>query len=139
MAKTGIESLELIKGICEKIMPDAVIAVDALAAAGVKRLYRNIQLSNTGISPGSGVKNSRKELSKKSLGIPVIAVGVPTVTDVAALAFELTKKEPSEMSNMIVTPKDADFLTEKISEIIAEALNIFLQPEIEPEVILSLI
>lgn len=139
LGKTGIEVTELIEGLVKKINPQAVIAIDALASLSVNRLFRTIQLSNSGISPGSGVKNSRKELSQKTLGVPVIAVGVPTVVDALTLAFELTGKETVTDTDMIVTPKDADLLCHRISEILAEALNVFLQPEIEEEILLSLV
>ena len=89
--------------------------------------------------PGSGVKNSRKELSEKTLGVPVVAIGVPTVVDALTIAFELTGKEAKQHSDMIVTPKDADLLCKRISDCLSEALNIFLQPDIEEDIILSLV
>jgi len=79
MAQTGMETMELIKGVVEETKPDIVLAVDALAARSPKRLNTTIQLTDTGISPGAGVGNNRKELNEKSLGCPVIAIGVPTV------------------------------------------------------------
>ena len=139
LGKTGIETVEIIKGVVEKTKPDALIAVDALAAASFKRLFSTIQLCNSGISPGSGVKNKRKEISEKTIGIPVIAIGVPTVVDALSLGFELTGKEPSFDTDLIVTPKDADILCHKITEIISSALNIFLQPDIDREIIKALV
>ncbi len=139
LGKTGIETLEIVKGVANRVSPDLIIAVDALAAASFKRLFSTVQLCNTGISPGSGVKNERKELSEKTLGVPVIAIGVPTVVDAVSLGYELTGKEPLLESDLIVTPKDADILCHKISEIISSALNIFLQPEIDREVIKALV
>ena len=85
MAKTGMESAEIIKGVVEKTKPDAVIVIDALAAAEPGRLFRTVQLSDSGIVPGSGVGNSRHEFSRRTLGVPVVAVGVPTVVDAISL------------------------------------------------------
>ena len=139
LGQTGIETAELIKGAAEAVKPDAVIVIDALAARGTERLFRTVQLCDTGISPGSGVKNSRREISEKTLGVPVTAVGVPTVTDADALAFEITGKEPERASDMLVTPKDVDLLVDRISEILALSLNRFLQPEIEEDIIEGLV
>ena len=139
LGKTGIEVVELIAGAAERIKPDIIIAIDALASNSVKRLFKTIQLCNTGISPGSGVNNQRKEISRKTLNVPVIALGVPTVADAGALAFELTGKEPEQNAKMIVTSKDADLLCDRLGEIISQALNIFLQPEIDEDIILSLV
>lgn len=83
---TGMETGEIIKSVCEKIKPDAVIAIDALSSRSVDRISRTIQLCDTGISPGAGVGNKRKELSQNTLGVPVIAIGVPTVIDAAQIA-----------------------------------------------------
>lgn len=139
LGQTGIETTELIKGAAEAVMPDALIVIDALAAGSAHRLFKTIQLCNTGISPGSGVKNSRREINEKNLGIPVIAIGVPTVTDADSLCFELTGKEPEKSSDMFVTPKDVDLLADRISEILSLALNRFLQPEIDEDIIAGLV
>ncbi len=139
LGQTGIETTELIKGAAEAVRPDALIVIDALAAGSAHRLFKTIQLCNTGISPGSGVKNSRREINEKTLGIPVIAVGVPTVTDADSLCFELTGKEPEKSSDMFVTPKDVDLLADRISEILSLALNRFLQPEIDEDIIAGLV
>lgn len=85
MAQTGMESLEIIKGIIEETSPDLIIAVDALAARSTKRLNRTIQVTDTGINPGSGVGNHRHGLNQKSLGVPVISIGIPTVVDAATI------------------------------------------------------
>ena len=139
LGKTGIEVSELVLGAVETVKPDAVIVLDALCSKSVERLFSCIQLCDNGISPGSGVKNSRKELSHKTLGVPVVAIGIPTVVDALTIAFELTGEEAKEHIDMIVTPKDADLLCEKTSQFLSEVLNVFLQPEIEREVILSLV
>lgn len=138
LGKTGIEAAEIIKGTVDRIKPSAVIAVDALASGSIARLFSTVQLCDSGISPGSGVKNARKELSEKNLGVPVIAVGVPTVVDAGTLAYELTGESVKTKSDMIVTPKDADFLCERMSALLARAINVFLQPDIDRDVILSL-
>ena len=139
LGQTGIETAELIKGAISAVRPDVLIVIDALTAGSAERLFRTIQLCNTGISPGSGVKNSRQEISEKNLDIPVIAVGVPTVTAADTLALELTGKEAEKESNMFVTPKDVDLLVDRISEILAQALNLFLQPEIDGDIISRLV
>ena len=139
LGKTGIEVSEIIESIVKKTAPEAVIVIDALASMSITRLFKTVQLCDTGISPGSGVKNSRRELSQKTLGVPVIAVGVPTVVDALTLAFEITEELPKNDTDMIVTPKDADLLCHRISEILSSSLNVFLQPNIAPEIIFSLV
>ena len=130
LGKTGIESYDLIKSAVNTVKPDIVIAVDALAAREAERLCRTIQISDSGITAGSGVNNARKTLNCKNLGVPVIAVGVPTVID--GNSFFKTQE------NMMVTPKEIDLLIEKASDIISRAINIFLQPEIDINIIESL-
>lgn len=139
LGKTGIESTELIEGLVRKIKPQAVIAIDACISLSINRLFKTVQLSDSGISPGSGVKNSRRELSLKTLGVPVISIGIPTVVDAMTLAFELTGKETKTDTDMVVTPKDSDLLCHRISEILAEALNVFLQPDIDSEILFALV
>lgn len=139
LGKTGIESSEIIKGAVLSVKPSAILVIDALAARNTQRLFQTVQLCDTGISPGSGVKNARHEISKKSLGVPVVAVGVPTVVDAYTLAAELTGKEPEKDIDMFVTPKEADLLCDRISEILSLALNQFLQPEIDSKIIAELV
>lgn len=164
MGITGIETGEIIMGIAEKVKPDVVIAVDALAARKASRINSTIQISDTGVCPGSGVGNRRMELSKKTLGVPVVAVGVPTVVDAATLVndtldiildelieqstkstalyqllagmvgddkYELISEilNPYE-TNLFVTPKEVDAVIDRLSGIIANALNIALHPGI---------
>lgn len=138
--KTGIETGEIIAGIKEKIKPSAIIIIDALASRSVKRLGRTVQLSDTGISPGSGVGNRRNEISEKTMGVPVIAIGIPTVVDAATLAFDLTGKEStdSEFSEMMVTPKDTDMLVSKGAGLIALSINRALQKNLSYEEIMAL-
>lgn len=141
MAQTGMESYEIIKGIAETIKPDAVIVVDALAARNTKRLNRTIQIADTGIHPGSGVGNHRNEISKETLGVPVIAIGVPTVVDAATIVRDTMENMLSTLETddkyemmqeliaphlhgMFVTPKDIDESIDRIGATIAEGLNL---------------
>ena len=88
MAQTGMETLEIIKGVLDETSPDYIIAIDALAARSTKRLNRTIQITDTGISPGSGVGNHRHALNKESMGIPVVAIGIPTVVDAVTIVSD---------------------------------------------------
>ncbi len=129
LGQTGIESSTIVKAICDEIKPDFVIAVDALACSDVSRLGTTIQLSDTGISPGSGVQNRRKELSKQTLGIPVIAIGIPTVVDMHTIAENITGKTADKhLPNMMVTPRDIDKLIERSAKLLAFAINKASQP-----------
>ncbi len=139
LGKTGIEAVELVKSAADAVKPETVFVIDALAAKSPERLFKTVQLCDTGIRPGSGVKNSRSELSEKTVGVPVIALGVPTVTDAESLAFSLTGKEPETESGMFVTPKEVDLLTEKMSKILSSVLNRYFQPDIDPDIIDSLV
>lgn len=102
LGTTGVESAVQVKALCERTRPDCVIAVDALAGADAERLCRTIQVCSTGIAPGSGVGNNREELNEASLGVPVIALGMPTVIDAGALS------DRQELKAMFVTPRDID-------------------------------
>lgn len=141
MAQTGMETSEIIKGIVNEIHPDFVIAIDALAARNTKRLNRTIQIADTGINPGSGVGNHREGITKETLGIPVIAIGVPTVVDAATIVRDTMENLMSDMGTaekykvmdqlisphlygMFVTPKDIDETISRIGSTISEALNI---------------
>lgn len=126
MAQTGMETLEIVKGIIHETAPQLVIAIDALAARSVKRLGRTIQLADTGINPGSGVGNHRKGLNEETLGVPVIAIGVPTVVDAATIVYDVCQdidKIPSGIAGMFVTPKNIDETVKHLSFTISEALN----------------
>lgn len=139
LGKTGIESSETVAAVVDKIKPNAVIVIDALCAKTVENLFSVVQLSSSGISPGSGVKNARKELSQATLGVPTIAIGVPTVVEAKTLVEECCKEGFNGSENLLLTPKETDLLSHKMSEILANALNIFLQPEIKKEIIFSLV
>lgn len=137
LGKTGIEAAELVLYAAEKIKPSAIIVVDALAARKPSRLCNTIQLTNSGISPGSGVHNSRRELSQNNMGVPVIAIGVPTVVDITDSKLDLDGENTTE--NMIVTPNDIDKQISEAAEVIGRALNVFLQPEIDSSLLLNLV
>ena len=114
LGTTGIESAEVIRALCRAVRPDAVVVVDALAARSTEKLCRTVQLTDSGIVPGSGVGNDRAELSRRVLGVPVTAIGVPTVVDAG--------------DGLIVTPRDIDRRVRDAGRLIAYALNLALQP-----------
>ncbi len=167
MGLTGIETGEIIKSLVEKIKPSLLIAIDALAARRSSRINATIQMSDTGVAPGAGVGNKRMELNQETLGIPVIAIGVPTVVDAATLVndtmdrilasmisqtkegssfyqmlLDLEQEEKYTMitdildpytENMFVTPKEVDAVIDRLSNIIANGINIALHPGITME------
>jgi len=146
---TGIETVEIIKGICEKTKPDTVIVVDALAARKTARICTSIQITDTGITPGSGVGNHRKAINEETLGVPVIAIGVPMVIDIGTIALDILSETDEKSkkdilyrilseNNMIVTPKDIDILTRKMAYIISSGINYTLHPDLSEEDITSL-
>lgn len=145
LGETGMETGEIISAVARSIGAKCVIAIDALASLSVKRLGRTVQISNTGITPGSGIGNHRFSINEKNLGIPVIAIGMPTVVDALTLVEELTGKEIGSLSSapgeekMIVTPKEIDTVIEKSAKMIAMAINAALQPSLSPEDIFSLV
>lgn len=146
MAKTGMETAEIVKGVVEETSPDVLIVIDALAARSTKRLNRTIQITNTGIQPGSGVGNHRNALTQESLGVPVIAIGVPTVVDAATIvgdALEKLLKDDkefnkvkymgkhrsafAELNNMYMTGKDIDAVIKRVSFTVSEGINMALE------------
>ncbi len=133
IGKTGIESFELVYAAAQKIKPDIIIAVDALASGSPSTLCKTVQITSSGICAGSGVNNARKELSFKTLGIPVIAAGIPTVID-ANRFFE----SENLSDDIMITPKNIDLLITKSAEILSKALNLYLQPCLDKDVIESL-
>ncbi len=139
LGKTGIETKELIKSAADSILPSAIIIIDALAARSLNRLGCTVQISNSGINPGSGVGNSRAEISKKSLGIPVVSIGVPTVVDAKTLISDITNNNEADCPDMIVTPKEIDMMINRASELIAAAINLCLQPDLSLEDLAGLI
>lgn len=139
LGTTGIESSEVIKGLVEKVKPDVVIAIDALAARRIQRINTTVQISNSGIHPGSGVGNRRKGLTKEELGVPVIAMGIPTVVDATTITNDIIDRllqdnvndedkkkliiELTKDNNYVVTPKDIDDVIVNLSNILAEGIN----------------
>ncbi len=153
LGTTGIETLEILKGIIENVKPKLVIVIDALASRSIERISSSVQLADTGIVPGAGVGNTRKELTKNTLGIPVIAIGIPTVVEAATIAADsltlfikkiqdegesndfLNKLQEEdkykiikeiltpEEYNFIVTPKEIDGLIEKMKDVVARGIN----------------
>lgn len=139
LGQTGIEAAEVIRSLCDTVKPDCVIVIDALACSDVSRLGTTIQLTDTGISPGSGVQNRRKELSEITLGIPVIAIGVPTVVDMHTIVENITGNPPDKhLPNMMVTPRDVDKLIERAARLIAYSINKAVQPMLTIEDITAL-
>lgn len=132
LATTGVESSQLVRGLVEEISPDIILAVDALASRKLHRVCRTIQLADTGITPGSGVGNHRGALNQETLGIPVIALGVPTVVDGATMVADLLGQEglESEGGDFFVTPKEIDSHVNKLSKWIAKSINIALHPSL---------
>ena len=127
LGTTGIESGALVSAVCREIQPAFILAVDALAARSVKRLCTTIQIADTGITPGSGVGNARKALNQATLGVPVIALGIPTVVDGATLAHEVGASESHALEGVLVTPKDIDSLVAELSRVVGYGINTCLQ------------
>lgn len=146
LGQTGIESSEYIKSICEAVKPRCIITVDALAAGSVSRLGTTVQMSDTGIAPGSGIGNTRKRIDRDYLGVPVIAIGVPTVVDAVSLACELSGADISSLkqnraeqgAGLIVAPKDIDLMVKNASYLLALAINCALQPTLSVKEIYGL-
>lgn len=134
MGQTGIEAGAMIKGAADYVKPDVVIAIDALAARSTKRLASTIQLSDTGIEPGSGIGNRRSTVNRESIGCPVIAIGVPTVVDCATLVWDALERAGCECGeemraslekerSYFVSPKDGDIICDEVAALIASAIN----------------
>ena len=153
LGTTGIETMEILKGIVDNIKPKLVIVIDALASRSIERISSTVQLSDTGIVPGAGVGNTRSEISKETLGIPVVAIGIPTVVETAVLvndcldlligklqdeaksndALNQLKEQDNyeeikealvpQDYNLIVTPKEIDDLIENMKEIVSRGIN----------------
>lgn len=147
MGITGIESAEVIKGLAEQTKPCGIIVVDALAARKTSRINGAIQITDTGIVPGSGVGNRRFEISEEQMGVPVISIGVPTVVDAITLTRDILSSGGTQMSaqseaflseiernvgeNMIVTPKNVDIAIERMAKVIADSINMTLHDDID--------
>ena len=140
LGQTGIETAEYISGIVRLIKPDGVIVIDALASRRLSRLGKTVQLTDTGISPGSGVGNYRKTIDSKTLGVPVVSIGVPTVVDGNTIVYDLTGKENTNINtdNMMVTPREIDTIITRAAKLLSLSINCALQPDIKPEMFLAL-
>ena len=153
LGQTGIEAGEFILSVIEKLKPCALIVIDALASRDLARLGCTIQISDTGISPGSGVGNARPKINKETMGIPVISMGIPTVVDAATLAADLlldsatkntdeNRKLREKMSPrgeaMMVTPREIDLLIERAAKLTAMAINCALHKEFSQQDLLAL-
>lgn len=146
LGTTGIETEEIVKSMVEIAKPDKTIVIDAMATSNTERLLKTIQISDTGIEPGAGVNNKRKEISKDTIGVPVIAIGVPTVVDAAVIvaqSFEKLSEKFNEFEflkgssfeerykliklssdeDLVVMPKDIDSLVDNLKEIISFGIN----------------
>lgn len=138
MGQTGMETVEIIRGVAKETKPDLVIAIDALAARNSRRLNRTIQISDTGISPGSGIGNQRNAITKETVGVPVIAIGVPTVVDAATivndamenLIAEMEKSETLKGVGVVLQGYNAAEKYELVKELISPHLNgMFVTPK----------
>ena len=136
LATTGVESAAMVQAVCARLRPACVIAVDALASRSVERLCRTVQLADTGIVPGSGVGNHRMALSRETLGVPVLAVGVPTVVDAATLALDLLGREDGAQlpgDGLFVTPREVDSRVADLARVIGYGVSLALNPELSVE------
>lgn len=134
LGTTGLESVEVVRGVVERSKPACVVAVDALAASSLERLFTTVQLANTGIVPGSGVGNHQAAFDKKTLGVPVIAVGIPTVVEAKTLILnqiqgknEETRKNYANIDpSLIVTPRDADARVDRVAKLLGFGISLGL-------------
>lgn len=134
MGQTGLESAQIVKGVVDFYKPDLVIVVDALATDSFVRINRVIQVSNTGIQPGSGVGNHRLAINEQGLHVPVICMGVATVTTIGAIVNDVLREEVElnhETMDCIVTPRSMDVECRQIVSILSHALNCFVHPAYE--------
>ncbi len=125
---TGVETLEIIKGVSGRVKPKLIIAIDALAARRSSRIGNTVQMTNTGINPGAGIGNNRAGISSEALGVPVIAIGVPLVVYAGTIISDCVHEKnevkiPDEIEQLIVTPKEIDAIVDYMSKLISNALN----------------
>lgn len=148
LGTTGMEVAEWVRGVSQRVHPDAVLLVDALAARSLERLCTTIQLADSGLVPGSGVGNHRMALSRDTLGVPVISIGVPTVVDAATLASDLLRGGNMEKINaavkeqgsrLFVTPDSIDAKIRDLAKVIGYGINLALQPGLEIEDLTALL
>lgn len=152
MSQTGMESREILNGVVERVKPDVLLVIDSLASRSVSRLCRTIQITNTGISPGAGIGNNRNKINQETIGIPVIAIGVPTVVDAGTIIYEALENALSkegyqeneifqffqsiagkETKNLFVTPKDIDEEIRQVGKMIAEGVAAYAKETIHTD------
>lgn len=138
LGQTGIETLETISAAAERVKPKAVIVIDALAARRLQRLGKTVQLCDTGILPGSGVGNKRAEISRRTLGVKVLSIGIPTVADAATVIGDAKGDISGVQSGMIVTTPAIDNMITRASTGLAKAINSALQPNVDKAILESL-
>lgn len=129
MGNTGIDTSDIIKSIIKDTSATKVIVIDALKTNYINRLVKTIQITDQGISPGSGIQGKRKEISKETMNVDIIAIGVPTVVDIQTILENYTKENFSLQDNLIVTPTNIDFLIEKLAYLISDSINISLHKD----------
>lgn len=148
LGTTGVEAVELVRGAAEAVHPEIVIAVDALASQRLARVCTTIQLTDTGIVPGSGVGNHRGALTRETLGVPVIGVGVPTVVDAATLALDILSEAGADglspealrgHESVMVTPRDIDAQARELSRIVGFGIGLALQPSLSLDELRALV
>lgn len=131
MGQTGLESARIVKGIVDFYKPQCVLVVDALATDSFSRINRAIQISNIGIVPGSGVGNHRLAINEETLHIPVISIGIATVTTIRSILKEMNVERETPHNNCIITPRDMDLECRQIVSILSHAINCFIHPAYE--------
>lgn len=139
VGQTGIETRELVEGVVHTLSPAAVIVVDALCARSASRLCTTVQLSDTGLVPGSGVGNHRAAINRETLGVPVVAVGIPTVIADSTLAGELSGKPTQKENPLFLTPRDIDSRVTELSRLLGYGITAALQPSLTAEDITGLL
>ena len=139
VGQTGVETSELIAGMVNRLSPAAVIVIDALCAGSRHRLCSTVQLSDTGLTPGSGVGNHRAAIDSTSLGVPVIAIGIPTVIAGETLAHELTGQQAQETTDLFLTPRDVSDRVAELGRLIGYGITSALQPSLTVEDITGLL
>ena len=132
MGTTGIESIDLIKNIIKDIKATKVIAIDALKASKIERLVKTIQITDSGIHPGSGINNNRGEISKNTMETDVISIGIPTVVDIKIILESILEEEIELDENLILTPTDIDYQIEKLSKLLSISINKTLHKKLYP-------
>ncbi len=154
LGQTGVESAEIIKAVADKISPDALIVIDSLMSGKAERLARTVQLTDTGIVPGSGINNNRFEISPKTMGVPVVTIGIPMVIDAGTLAKDIVgslikegqdgdgiieKNLPSSQGSLVVTPKHIDAIVNKAARLIGFSINKAIHKKLTVEDMTSLL